>query len=89
MAAVLLAISFGLAGGYLDLALMQIRRTLLDEDGYFRSGRDFFWTVPLGHALFLAIAGGAVAAVNRLRPGVVSMRAGAWLFATLAIWGPC
>jgi arylsulfatase A-like enzyme len=87
MAAVLLAISFGLAGGYLDLALMQVRRTLLDEDGYFRSGRDFFWTVPLGHVLFLAIAGGAVAAVNRLRPGVVSMRAGAWLFATLAIWG--
>jgi arylsulfatase A-like enzyme len=87
MTAVLLAISFGIAGGYLDLALMLFRKTVLDEDGYVRSGRDFPWTVPLGHALFLMIPGGAVAAVNRLRPGFVSMRAGTWLFATLACWG--
>jgi arylsulfatase A-like enzyme len=86
-AAILLAISFGLAGGYLDLVLMLLKRTLVDEDGYFRTGRDFPWTVPVGHALFLMIPGGAVAAVNRRRPGAVSMRAGTWLFATLAIWG--
>jgi hypothetical protein len=88
MTAVLLALSFGLAGGYLDLALMLLRKAVLDEDSYFRSGRDFAWTVPLGHALFLMIAGGVVVAVNRLRPGFVSMRAGTWLFATLACWGP-
>ena len=85
--AVLLAILFGLAGGYLDLVLMLLNKTLFDEDGYFRTGRDFPWSVPAGHVLFLMIPGGVVAAVNRLRPGVVSMRAGTWLLATLAIWG--
>jgi arylsulfatase A-like enzyme len=78
---------FGLAGGYLDLALMLVRKSFLDEDGYFRTGRDFLWTVPVGHAIFLMIAGVAVAAVNRRRPGTVSLRAGTCLFATLAIWG--
>jgi hypothetical protein len=32
------------------------------------------------------ILGVVVAAVNRLRPGLVSLRAGSWLFATFAIW---
>ena len=32
------------------------------------------------------IPGMVVAAVNRLRPRLVSLRAGSWLFATLAIW---
>ena len=34
----------------------------------------------------MVVPGVVVAAVNRLRPGLVSLRAGSWLFATLAIW---
>src|SRR5262249_519252 len=67
--------------------VMLAKKIFLDEDGYFRSGRDFPWTVPVGHVLFLMIPGVMVAAINRLRRGLISMRAGAWLFATLAIWG--
>ena len=40
----------------------------------------------MGHAVLMVIPGVVVAAVSRLRPGLVSLRAGSWLFATLAIW---
>ena len=85
-AAVLLAISFGLCGGYLDLIFMLIRKFCWDQEGFVRSGRDFPWTVPVGHAVLLLIPGVVIAAVNRLRPRLVSLRAASWLFATLAIW---
>jgi arylsulfatase A-like enzyme len=39
------------------------------------------------HAVMLAIAGVLTVAINRFRPGPpMTARAGAWLFATLAIW---
>src|SRR3954447_13721643 len=85
-AAVLLAISFGLCGGYLDLSFMLFRKFCWDQEEFIRSGRDFPWTVPVAHAVLLLIPGAAVAAVNRLRPRFVSMRAASWLFAVLAIW---
>ena len=85
-AAVLLAFSFGLCGGYLDLSFMLFRKFCWDQEGFIRSGRDFPWTVPVAHAVLLLIPGAAVAAVNRLRPRFVSMRAASWLFAVLAIW---
>ena len=53
---------------------------------HFRSGRDFLWTVPVGHVVLLVIPGVVLAAVNWLCPGRVSLRAGSWLLATLAIW---
>ena len=56
------------------------------KSGFFGIGRDFPWTVPVGHAVLLLIPGMVVAAVSRLRPGLVSMRSGSWLLATLAIW---
>jgi arylsulfatase A-like enzyme len=84
--AVLLAISFGLCGGYLDLLLMLVQSLWWTDDVPKRIGRDFPWTVPVGLALLLLAPGVMVAAVNRLRPGLVSLRAGSWLFATLAIW---
>jgi arylsulfatase A-like enzyme len=83
---VLLAIVFGLCGGYLDLLFMLFKKFCWDEDAYFRSGRDFPWTVPLGHVVLLLTLGVAIAVVNRLRPRLISLRAGSWLFATLAIW---
>jgi arylsulfatase A-like enzyme len=84
MAAVLLAVSFGLCAGYLDLGIILFKKFCWDKEGYFRTGRDFLWTVPVGHAALLMIPGLVVAAVNRLRPGRISLRVGSWLFATLA-----
>jgi arylsulfatase A-like enzyme len=85
-AAVLLAISFGLCGGYLDLTFMLCRKLCWDQEGFVRSGRDFPWSVPVAHTVLLLIPGVAIAAVSRLRPRFVTMRAASWLFAVLAIW---
>lgn len=85
-AAVLLAVSFGLCGGYLDLGLIVFKRLCLNPEGAFRSPRDFPWTVPASHAILLFIPGVIVAAVNRLQPKAFSPRVASWLFATLAIW---
>ena len=56
-AAVLLAVSFGLCGGYLDLGLIAFKRLCLNPEGSFRSPRDFPWTVPASHAILLIIPG--------------------------------
>ena len=86
MAAVLLAIAVGLCGGYLDLGIIVFKRCCWNEEGYFRTARDFPWTVPVGHVVLLVIPGLLVAALNRPRRKLVSLRSGAWLFATVAIW---
>jgi arylsulfatase A-like enzyme len=65
---------------------MLVQSLWVTEDVPKRIGRDFPWTVPVGHALLLLLPGVLVAIMNRLRPGRVSLRAAAWLFATLAIW---
>ena len=85
-AAVLLAISFGLCGGYLDLGVILFKKLWLNPEGSFRCARDFPWTVPVSQMVLLAIPGGLVAAVNRLRPKSLSLNVASWLFATLAIW---
>jgi hypothetical protein len=84
--AVLLAISFGLCAGYLDLLFMLFRKFCWEREGFVRSGRDFLWTVPVAHVVLFLIPGAAIAALGWLRPRFVSMRAAAWLFAVLAIW---
>ncbi len=76
MAAVLLAISFGLCGGYLDLGIILFKRYCLNEEGYFRTARDFPWTVTAGHAVLLMVPGLVVAAMNRPRRKLVSLRGG-------------
>jgi arylsulfatase A-like enzyme len=86
LAAVLLAMVFGLSGGYLDLVIMHCRKYFWSEERQIGSGRDFLWTVPIGHMALLLIPGVAVAALNRLRSGFVALRIGTWLLATLAIW---
>ena len=75
LAAVLVALSFGLCAGYLDLGIILFRKLCWNKEGYFRTGRDFVWTIPMGHAVLLAIPGLLAATVNRLRPGVISSRA--------------
>src|ERR1700690_3415236 len=86
MAAMLLAIWFGVCGGYLDLGLIVFKKFCLNHEGSFRVARDFPWTVPVSHAVLLVTLGSVVAAVNRLRPTLISLNATSWLFATLAIW---
>jgi arylsulfatase A-like enzyme len=85
-AAIALALAFGLAGGYLDLLIIVLRKYCWNPEGFFRTARDFPWTVPAGHALLLLVAGLVVAVMNR-RPQSISLRMGTWIFATLAIWG--
>jgi arylsulfatase A-like enzyme len=84
--AILLAISLGLCGGYLDLGAILFKKLCLNPEGSYRNASDFPWTVPASHAVLLVIPGVVVAAVNRLRPKSLSLGAASWLFATLAIW---
>ncbi len=86
-AAILLATSFGLCGGYLDLFLMLFKKLYWEDEWIVRMGRDFAWTVPVAHAVLLLVPGTVIAVACRPRPRLVSPRAAAWLFATLAIWG--
>ena len=86
MAAILLAISFGLCAGYLDVGVLFFKKYCWNSEGHFRNASDFPWTVPLGHAVLMVVPGVVVAAVSRFRPVPISLRAASWLFATLAIW---
>jgi arylsulfatase A-like enzyme len=84
--AVLLAIGFGLWGGYLDLLVILFKKFFLNPEGSFRAPRDSLWTIPIGHAILLLVPGLAVAALNRIRPNLVTANLAFFLFATLAIW---
>ena len=68
MATILLAISFGLCAGFLDLGALLFKKYCWNSEGYFRNARDFPWTVPVGHAALMVVPGLVVIAVNRFRP---------------------
>ena len=85
-AAVLLAIAFGLCGGYLDLSLILVRKTFWRETLSLHNGRDFAWTIPLSLAILMLIPAFLIATLNWLRPRLISVRGASWLFATLTIW---
>ena len=57
MAAILLAISFGLCAGYLDVAIIVFKKFCWNPEGYYRTARDFPWSVPVGHAVLMVIPG--------------------------------
>jgi arylsulfatase A-like enzyme len=84
--AIPLAISLGLAAGYLDVLLIVLRKYAWNEVGIFAIGSDFPWSVPLGHAGLLTITAVSLAVVSRLWPRPISPLATSWLLATLAIW---
>lgn len=84
--AVVLAISMGLCAGFLDLAVIVVKKTCWNKERSFRAAKDFPWTVPTAHAALMAVAGSAVAVVNWRRRGRVSVHAAVWLFSTIAIW---
>ena len=84
---ILLSIAIGLCAGYLDLAIIVFKKFCWNPEGYYRVARDSPWSVPVGHAALMILPGALIAGLCRWRPGVVSVRAGSWLLATLAIWG--
>src|SRR5262249_35436991 len=81
-----LAIALGLAGGYLDLVLLVLKKPLWSTTGHYDNGQDFLWSVPVAHAVLLVLAAAPIAVVNRLRQGRLSIRSGSWLLVTLAGW---
>jgi arylsulfatase A-like enzyme len=84
--AILLAIWCGLAGGYLDLSIIVLKKYTWNRLKNYGTGVDFPWSVPVGHVGLLLILGVLLAAVCRIRPKPISLRAGSWLFATLTVW---
>ncbi len=85
--AILLAVSLGLCGGYLDVAITVLAKYWWNEEGYFRNARDFPWTIPAGHAALLLIPGIVVAVIGRSQRVRISIRGTVWFLATLALWG--
>src|SRR5271156_2247703 len=83
----LLAIAIGLCAGYLDLTILIFKKYCWNNEGYVRNASDFPWTVPLAHAALLSFVALLVIALNWARPRGVSLRAAAWLYGTVAIWG--
>ena len=85
-AAVLLAISFGLCGGYLDLGSSLFKKYCLESRGVLSNCEGFPLDRPGGPR---GPVGDPRAGGGRREPapaGLVSLRAASWLFATLAIW---
>ncbi len=85
-ATILLAISFGLCGGFLDVGIIVFKKCCWNNEGHYRTARDFPWTVPLGHAALMVVPGVLLAAIKRIRPALISVRLESGLLATLAIW---
>ena len=85
--AILLAVSLGLAAGYLDVGSVVLGKNCWNKYGYFGNARDFPWTLPAGHAALLLIPGLVLAAL------VVVVRFGEsrprrpGLLASLSLWG--
>ncbi|MGO9467280.1 MAG: sulfatase-like hydrolase/transferase [Isosphaeraceae bacterium] len=86
LTAILLAVSCGLAGGYLDLLFIIFKKFFWNGLKNYANAADFPWSVPVGHMVLLLVPGVLLAVLSRLRPKPMSLRAAAWLFATLAIW---
>jgi arylsulfatase A-like enzyme len=84
--ALALAVGCGLVAGYLDLAIMLLKQAFWYDERFVWSGRDYPWSVPLVHAGLMLVPGMIVALANLLRPGSISLRVGAWLFAAIALW---
>jgi arylsulfatase A-like enzyme len=85
--AILLAVMLGLCAGYLDLAILIVKKHCWNNEGYIRNARDFPWTVPLAHTVLLVAVAFLIAVLSRARPRGISLRASSSLLAALAIWG--
>jgi arylsulfatase A-like enzyme len=86
--AIVLAAWFGLVGGYIDLGMIVLKKDVGHAAPFYQQGRNFRWTVPVANLVIMMVPGLLVAGANRLRPGLISLRSAAFVFATLALWGP-
>ena len=88
LSALILAAWFGVVGGYIDVGMIHLKRDVFHSSLYYEQGKHFRWAVPVASLSLLMVPGLVVALINRAWPGMVSARSAAWLFATLALWGP-
>jgi arylsulfatase A-like enzyme len=79
---------FGLVGGAIDVGMIHLKRDIFHSSFYYEQGRHFHWVVPLASVALLMVPGVTIAALCWLRPGLISPRFDAWIFGTLALWGP-
>jgi arylsulfatase A-like enzyme len=86
--ALVLAAAVGLVGGYLDLAMIVLKRDAVHATLYYEQSRHFVWTVPLSSLLVMLIPGVLIAVANGLKRGLFTARSALWVYATLALWGP-
>ena len=68
----LVAIWIGLAAGFLDLALLIMRKRLFTID-FYRLGEHFWWIIPAGVGLVVLVPGTAFAAIAVARRGRVAL----------------
>jgi arylsulfatase A-like enzyme len=85
-AAILLAVTLGFCGGYLELVVIVLKKYCWNDLRYFWSGSDFVWSIPLAHAVTLLLPGALIAVFCRLLPGRLRASLATWALATLAIW---
>lgn len=81
----LLAAWFGLLAGLTEVAILSGKRFLLHR--LIGTGHHVVWMTPVGELLVLAMPGLALCLLTWLRPGIVPLRAGTWLFAFLGFLG--
>ena len=74
----LLAVWIGLTAGFLDLALLLIRKRLVEGDAI-RLGEGFPWIIPAGVTAMMLLPGLLLAFVALLRRGRNSLRWAVWL----------
>jgi arylsulfatase A-like enzyme len=86
--ALLLVAWFGLGGGFLELGALLMAKNVLHTVEYYKQPRFFPCTIPLANLAIMLVPGLLVATLNRLRPGLVPLRAALWVFATLMLAAP-
>jgi arylsulfatase A-like enzyme len=69
---VLVALWIGLGAGFLDLGLMVVRKRLFDVD-FYRLSDHFRWIIPAGVSVLVLVPGLALAMIDVLRPGRVTL----------------
>ena len=72
--AIVLAAWFGIVGGYLDLGMILLKKDVGHAAAFYQQGRNFRWAVPVAKLVILMVPGLLVAAANRRRPGLISLR---------------
>lgn len=83
-----LAVWFGLIGGFLELFALLLAKHVLHTIEYTKQGRFFPWAVVVANLAIMLVPGVVMAGINRLRPGLVPLRLATWIFATLMLWAP-